>query len=71
VFTFGSAGPLPFAKATRRGIGGSGPRQDARDLRGGYLEECLPKAEYWDVPVADQTETTAPARLIEFLENRT
>jgi pimeloyl-ACP methyl ester carboxylesterase len=32
-----------------------------------YLEECLPKAEYWDVAVADQTETTAPARLLEFL----
>jgi pimeloyl-ACP methyl ester carboxylesterase len=33
-----------------------------------YLEECLPRAEYWDVPVADQTETTAPARLLEFLD---
>lgn len=32
-----------------------------------YLEECLPRAEYWDVPPADQTEATAPARLIEFL----
>src|SRR5262245_18285321 len=33
-----------------------------------YLEECLPRAEYWDVPVADQTEATAPARIMEFLE---
>ncbi len=32
-----------------------------------YLEECLPKAQYWDAPVADQTEETAPARLLEFL----
>ena len=32
-----------------------------------YLEECLPKAEYWDVPVAGQTEATAPARVLEFL----
>jgi len=33
-----------------------------------YLEECLPQAEYWDVPVAGQTEATAPARILEFLE---
>ena len=32
-----------------------------------YLEECLPRAHYWDAPVADQTEATAPARLLEFL----
>lgn len=32
-----------------------------------YLEECLPNAQYWDVPVAAQTEDTAPARLLEFL----
>jgi pimeloyl-ACP methyl ester carboxylesterase len=32
-----------------------------------YLEECLPNAQYWDVPVADQTEETAPPRLLEFL----
>jgi len=32
-----------------------------------YLEECLPKSQYWDVPVAEQTETNAPARLLEFL----
>ncbi len=33
-----------------------------------YLEECLPKAEYWDVPVAGQTEETAAPRLLDFLE---
>lgn len=32
-----------------------------------YLEECLPRAEYWDAPVAEQTEAAAPARLLEFL----
>jgi pimeloyl-ACP methyl ester carboxylesterase len=33
-----------------------------------YLEECLPGAEYWDVPVAAQTEATTPKRVLEFLE---
>ncbi len=33
-----------------------------------YLEECLPRAEYWDVPVAGQTERTAPGRIVEFLD---
>jgi pimeloyl-ACP methyl ester carboxylesterase len=33
-----------------------------------YLEECLPKAQYWDVPVAEQTDETAPARMLEFLD---
>ena len=33
-----------------------------------YLEECLPKAEYWDVLPADQTEANAPARLLQFLD---
>ena len=33
-----------------------------------YLEECLPKSEYWDIPVADQTEANVPARLLEFLD---
>src|SRR3954462_7370079 len=33
-----------------------------------YLEECLPRAEYWDVQVAGQTEETAPGRLLEFLD---
>ena len=33
-----------------------------------YLEECLPKSEYWDVPVAGQTEEATNKRLLEFLE---
>jgi pimeloyl-ACP methyl ester carboxylesterase len=33
-----------------------------------YLEECLPKSEYWDVAVAEQTEANAPARVLEFLD---
>jgi pimeloyl-ACP methyl ester carboxylesterase len=32
-----------------------------------YLEECLPRAEYWDVTPAEQTEATAPGRILEFL----
>jgi pimeloyl-ACP methyl ester carboxylesterase len=32
-----------------------------------YLEECLPKAEYWDVAVEEQTAATVPPRLMEFL----
>ena len=32
-----------------------------------YLHECLPKAQYWDVPVDKQTEENASARLLEFL----
>jgi len=35
-----------------------------------YLEECLPHAEYWDVPVAGQTGETAPKRVLEFLEKQ-
>jgi pimeloyl-ACP methyl ester carboxylesterase len=33
-----------------------------------YLQECLPRAEYWDVPVAEQTEATAATRILEFLD---
>ncbi|WP_329137475.1 alpha/beta hydrolase [Streptomyces sp. NBC_01476] len=32
-----------------------------------YLQECLPRAEFWDVPVAEQTEATAPERVLRFL----
>ncbi|HLU59701.1 MAG TPA: alpha/beta hydrolase [Pseudonocardia sp.] len=35
-----------------------------------YLQECLPAAEYWDAPVAEQTRETAPARILEFLDGR-
>jgi hypothetical protein len=34
-----------------------------------YLQECLSRAEYWDVPVAQQTAETAPARVSDFLES--
>ncbi len=33
-----------------------------------YLEECLPRAAYWDMPVEQQTEANVPARLLEFLQ---
>jgi pimeloyl-ACP methyl ester carboxylesterase len=33
-----------------------------------YLEECLPGSEYWDVPVADQTEERTAARVLGFLD---
>jgi hypothetical protein len=32
-----------------------------------YLEECMPRAEYWDIPPEAQAEQTAPPRLLEFL----
>ena len=35
-----------------------------------YLQECLPRVEYWDVPVAGQTRETAPARVLEFLDEQ-
>ena len=33
-----------------------------------YLEECIPKAQYWDVAPDGQTEAAAAPRLMEFLE---
>ena len=36
-----------------------------------YLEECLPRAEYWDVPVAEQTEERTSARFLHFLGSLT
>lgn len=36
-----------------------------------YLEECLPRSEYWDVLPEEQTEQTAPARLLGFLQKVT
>ena len=32
-----------------------------------YLEECLPRAEYWDIAPAEQTEANVPVRLLQFL----
>lgn len=34
-----------------------------------YLEECLSRSEYWDVPVAGQTEESAPNRTLQFLDS--
>ena len=33
-----------------------------------YLQECLPRAEYWDVPVVEQTRDNTPARVLAFLD---
>jgi pimeloyl-ACP methyl ester carboxylesterase len=45
------------------------PGQDASHATSAarYLQECLPHAEYWDVPVSDQAEKNAPARVTAFL----
>jgi hypothetical protein len=32
-----------------------------------YLEECLPRSDYWDVAVERQTEDATNARVLEFL----
>jgi pimeloyl-ACP methyl ester carboxylesterase len=47
------------------------PGQDASHATSAarYLEECLPRSQYWDVPVADQTEENAPGRILEFLDS--
>jgi pimeloyl-ACP methyl ester carboxylesterase len=46
------------------------PGQDAAHATSAarYLQECLPRAEYWDGPVAQQTEATAATRILEFLD---
>ena len=33
-----------------------------------YLAECLPRSDYWDVPVAEQTEERTTARILAFLD---
>jgi len=33
-----------------------------------YLEECLPRSEYWDVAPEEQTAGNAPARILDFLQ---
>lgn len=45
------------------------PGQDASHAPSAarYLQECLPNATYWDVPVAEQTASSVPPRLLEFL----
>jgi pimeloyl-ACP methyl ester carboxylesterase len=46
------------------------PGQDASHATSAarYLEECLPRAEYWDIPVTEQTEAVVPARVLGFLD---
>lgn len=46
------------------------PGQDASHTRSSawFLHECLPGSELWDVPVAEQTEHTAPERVLRFLD---
>lgn len=46
------------------------PGQDASHAPSAarYLQECLPSVEYWDVPVVEQTAETAPARILQFLD---
>ena len=34
-----------------------------------YLEECLPRAQYWDAAVERQTEDAANMRVLEALQN--
>jgi len=46
------------------------PGQDAAHATSAarYLEECLPRSEYWDVPVVGQKEEAAMARIMGFLD---
>jgi pimeloyl-ACP methyl ester carboxylesterase len=48
------------------------PGQDASHAPSAarYLQECLARSEYWDVPVAAQTAANAPARVIGFLSEQ-
>ncbi len=50
-------------------VPGSDPAHATSAAR--YLEECLLGAEYWDAPVAEQTEAAAPARILAFLDRPT
>lgn len=36
---------------------------------GRYLQECMPHAEYWEMPVSEQTEENVPARVLAFLDS--
>ena len=47
------------------------PGQDASHATSAarFLEECLPRAQYWDATVEEQTADTAPARILEFLKS--
>lgn len=45
------------------------PGEDASHARSAarYLQECLPRSEYWDVPVASQTSSASTATVLDFL----
>ena len=47
------------------------PGQDASHATSAarYLEECLPRSQYWDVPVTAQTEEPSSKRVLEFLNS--
>jgi pimeloyl-ACP methyl ester carboxylesterase len=49
-------------------VPGSDPSHATSAAR--YLEECIPGAQYWDVPVAQQTSDATNARVLAFLQNR-
>ena len=36
-----------------------------------YLEECLPRAEYWDIAPDEQTQANVGPRLLQFLDTVT
>ena len=57
--------PLSEAKRTLNEC--LGVRENRSLSAAGYLEECLPRAEYWDAPVEGQTEVPTVAQVIEFL----
>jgi len=46
------------------------PGQDASHAPSAarYLQECLARVEYWDVAVVEQTEESAPPRIMAFLD---
>jgi pimeloyl-ACP methyl ester carboxylesterase len=48
-------------------VPGSDPSHATSAAR--YLEECIPDASYWDVPVAQQTSDATNARVLAFLRN--
>ena len=48
-------------------VPGSDPSHATSAAR--YLEECIPGAQYWDVPVAQQTAAPTNARVLDFLRS--
>ena len=34
-----------------------------------YLQECLPRSDYWDIAPVDQLESNVPQRLLQFLDS--